>query len=95
MYIKGAEENPWQLCHVPDQYKAGEMCDKAVKEDSSSLVCVLDWFITQGQIKILHDGYGDDGNNDIIGWHDGYQKRRAQKAQIECFASIKMLGLML
>ena len=41
---------------------------------------VPDWFVTQQQIKILqHDWY----NNNLIGWHEGYEKRKAQKAQIE------------
>ena len=60
------------------------MCNKALREDPSSLVCVPDWFVTQRQIKVLHDDYDDDdGANDIIEWHDGYQKCRVPKAPIE------------
>lgn len=60
------------------------MCNKALREDPSSLVCVPAWFVTQRQIKVLHDDYDDDdGANDIIEWHDGYQKCRVQKAPIE------------
>ena len=46
---------------------------------------VPDWFVTKQQIKmmmIIDDDYcyHDD---EFIEWYEGYQKRRAQKAQIE------------
>ena len=41
--------------------------------------CVPDWFVTQQQLKIWHD---DDEDN-FFEWYDGYQKRKAQKAQIK------------
>ena len=36
-----------------------------------------DWFVTKQQQKIWHD------NDEIIGYHEGYQKRKAQKAKIK------------
>ena len=38
------------------------MCDKAAKDDSSSLQLVPDWFVTYQQVKIWHndDDYDDD-----------------------------------
>ena len=37
----GVEKDPLSLEYVPDHLKTQEMCDGAVWEDSSSLVCVL------------------------------------------------------
>ena len=56
------------------------MCDDAVKKGFFYLQDVPDWFVTQQQIKILqHDWY----NNNLIGWHEGCEKRKTKKAQIE------------
>ena len=59
------------------------MCDKALRDDYSSLQYVLDWFVTQGQVKMLDDD--DDYCNDdgLIKWYNGYKKREVQKAKIE------------
>ena len=59
------------------------MCDKAVKDDPSSLQFVPDWFVTQERIDVWYDDdywYHDD---EIIEWYNGYQKRKAQKAKIK------------
>ena len=44
---------------------------------------VPDWFVTQQQIKSRHDDdyYCDDSK--LVRWHDGYQKRKTQKAKIK------------
>ena len=110
MFIKAVEKDPWQLYCVSDHLKTKEMCDEAVGGHSFSLQYVPNWFVTQQQVKIWHDDSeyyydGDDddnGDNDddrIIKWHDGYQKRKAQKTQIKksvnayFLVSIKMMGL--
>ena len=51
------------------------MCDKAVASNSYMLRYVPNWFVMQ-QVKLWHD-------DEIIEWHNGYQKRKAQKAKIE------------
>ena len=59
------------------------MCDKAIKDDPSSLQFVPDWFVGQKQLDIWLDDdywYHDD---DIIEWYKGYQKRKALKAKIK------------
>ena len=76
MCIKAVEVDPWQLYHVPDHFKTQEICDVAVREDPSSLTYVPYWFITQQQIGL----WGDDEVNE---WHNGYRKRKAQKAKIK------------
>ena len=40
--------------------KTKEMCDKAVKDDSSSLQFVLDWFVTREGLDMWYDDYYDD-----------------------------------
>ena len=59
------------------------MCDKVVEDDPSSLQFIPDWFVTQQQLDIWFDDnywYQDD---DVIEWHKGYKKRKAQKALIK------------
>ena len=51
------------------------MCEKAVEKDPRSLQFVPHWFVTQ-QVKPWH-------NDDLIKWYEGYQKRKAQKAQMK------------
>ena len=79
MCIKAVEVDPWLLKYVPDHFKTQEMCDAVVIEDPLLLRYVPDWFVTQQQVK-LRDDYCID---DRLKWHDGYKKRKAQKAQIE------------
>ena len=77
------EENLQVLKYVPDQFKIQKMCDDAVRHDPSSLQYVPDWFVTQKQIGRWYDDieYFDDDVPDK--WYNGYQKRKAQKAQIK------------
>ena len=56
------------------------MSKRAIEADLYTLVFCLDWFVTQEQIKSRQDDHYDDK---APGWHDGYQKRKAQKAQIK------------
>lgn len=83
MYTKAVQEGPLELCYVPDQYKTEEMCDKTVRDDPSSLEYVPDWLVTQREVKIWHDDdyYCDDDR--LVEWYEGYQKRKAKKAQIK------------
>ena len=82
MCIKTVEVDPWQLEHVTDHFKTQEICNKAVRMDPQ-LLNVPDWFVTQQQIKSRHDDdyYCDDSK--LVRWHDGYQKRKTQKAKIK------------
>ena len=65
------------------------MCNKAVRNHFFSLEYISDWFVTQQQVKIWHDDdeYHDDDDDEdddrLIKQYDGYQKRKAQKAQIK------------
>ena len=59
------------------------MCDKAVKDDPSSLQFVPDWFVTQQQTDVWYDDDYWYHDNEIIYWYHGYQKRKAQKAKIK------------
>ena len=81
--IKTLEIDPWQLNDIPDHLKTQKMCDKAAKDDPSSLQFIPDWFVTQQQIDIWHDSKYWYYNDEIIGWCDGYQKRKGQKANIK------------
>ena len=83
MCEKVVEDDPWQLKYAPDQYKTHGMCDKVVRGDSSTLQFVPDWFFTQQQMDVWYDDnycYHDD---EIIEWHEGYEKRMTQKAKIK------------
>ena len=80
--IKALEVGPWLFKYIPDHLNRN-MCDKVVKDDSSSLQYVPDWFVTQQQIDLWHDDYHDDdgdhwdNDNDedkFFECHDGYQK---------------------
>ena len=68
------------------------LCDKAVKDDSSSLQFFPDWFVAREQIDMLYDDYYDDDGDHwdddsdedkFFEWYDGYKKRKAQKAKIK------------
>ena len=60
------------------------MCDAAVREGSSSLIYFPDWFVRQQQVNMQYDDYYDGDNYDeVIQWHNGYQKHKAQKAKIK------------
>ena len=73
---------PCGLEFVPDHLKMQEMCDKAVRDDPSYLVCVPDWFVRQQQVNMWYDDYyNDDDYDEVIGWNNGYQKRKAEKTK--------------
>ena len=67
------------------------MCDKAVKEDSSSLEYVPDWFVRTEWMWMWYDHYYDDDRNHwdndnddkYFDYYEGYQKCKAQKASIK------------
>ena len=42
MCIKAVEKDPWLLKDVPDHFKMQEICNKVVRDDSSSLQFVPD-----------------------------------------------------
>ena len=75
-------KNPRMLKYVPDHFETREMCDDAVGDDASSLVCDVDWFVTQQQLKIWYDDYycNDD---EVIKWYDSHKKRKTQKSKIK------------
>ena len=71
---------PCGLEFVPDHLKMQEMCDKAVRDDPSYLVCVPDWFVRQQQVNMWYDDYYNDGDYDeIIKWHNGHKKGRPRR----------------
>ena len=83
MCIKAVEADPLNLGNVLDHLKTREMCDAAAREDPSSLIYVLDWFVKLQQVNMWYDDYDDDNYDEVIGLHNGYQKRKAQKAKIK------------
>ena len=53
MCCSAVRRKPYTLVYVvPDHLKTQEMCHKAVKNDSSFLQCVPDWFITKEWIDM-------------------------------------------
>ena len=74
---------PWTLRHVPDHLKTEEMCKRAIEADIYTLVFCSNWFVTQEQMKSWHDDDYYCNDDRMIRWYDGYQKRKAQKAQIK------------
>ena len=44
---------------------------------------VLDWFVTQQQVKLWDDDNDYCNDDGYIKSHNGYQKRKDQKAKIE------------
>ena len=59
------------------------MCDKAVKDGTSSLQFVPDWFVTQQQMDVWYDDDYWYHDHEIIKWYNGYKKPKAQKAKIK------------
>ena len=76
---------------VPDLFKTQGKCDKAVRDDCSSLQFAPDWFVKREGLYMWHDDYYDDNdghwdNDDedkFFDGYDGYKKRKAQKAKIK------------
>ena len=89
--ITAFEKYPSNLEYVPDHFKTQEMCEKVVEKEAYSLQYVPDWFVTREWIDMWCNGYYDDDGNhgrydwyDIFfEWHEGYQKRKVQKAKIK------------
>ena len=77
--------NPLLLVYVPDHLKTKEMCGCAIEDDPNTLEFVPDWFVTREWVDMWHDDCYDDGHwhddwhDKFSQWHDGYQKRKAQK----------------
>ena len=84
MCIKAVGAGPSLLPYVPDRFKTQEMCNEAVRMDSWSLEYIPDWFVKQQHIEAWGDDvdYFDDDEDNFFQWYNGYQKRKAQKAQI-------------
>ena len=59
------------------------MCKRAIEADIYTLVFCSNWFVTQEQMKSWHDDDYYCNDDRMIRWYDGYQKRKAQKAQIK------------
>ena len=83
MCIKGVEVHPWQLGDNPDHFKIQEMCNKAVVRSPYALRFVPDWFVTQQQIGLLDEDDDYCNDDELNKWHNGYHKRKAQKAKIK------------
>ena len=87
MCIKALKVGPWQLKYVPNHFKTQEICDKAVRDDSSSLQYASDWFVTMEWVYMGYDGSehcdDDDDEDNFFKQYDGYKKRKAQKASIK------------
>ena len=75
----------WQLKYVPNQHKTRQMCNRAVSRHNVYLLQnVPDWFegVIQQKTKIWYNTgsfYGDS----LIEWHEGYKRRKTQKAKIK------------
>ena len=76
MCIKAVEKDPWHLYYVPDHFKTQKIYDDAVWRDPFSLWFFPEWFVTQEQVKLWHD-YDYYYYDKLIGWYEGYQKRKA------------------
>ena len=49
------------------------MCNKTVRRDPFPLQYVLDWFVTQQQVKIWHDNSDDHDKDRLFEWYDSYK----------------------
>ena len=79
------EASSWQLKYVPDQYKTQEMCNKAVRDDPSTLRYVSNWLFTGEWVRMWYDesDYWADDDDNFFKWYEGYKKRKAQKASLK------------
>ena len=59
------------------------MFNEAVRRGSWTLRHVLDWLVTQRQMKIWHDDAYYCNDNEMIECNDEYEKRKVQKASIK------------
>ena len=60
-----------------------KMCNDVEQRDSYSLRFVPDWFVTQEQLEIWHDGDDYCTGDEIIEWYKRHKKLRTQKAKIK------------
>ena len=58
------------------------MYEEAVSHDLSSLQYVPDWLVTQKQIGRWYDDIEYYDDDELNKWHNGYKKRKAQRAKI-------------
>ena len=71
---------------IPDWFKTQEMCVKAVDVNPYYIKYVPDCFITQEMIENggrCYDSCCDSCNGELHEWFNGYNERKAQKAQIK------------
>ena len=73
---------------IPDRFKTQEICDKVLRDDSSYLQFVPDWFVTNQGVDLWYDHHCDDDGNhwdydDEDEWCDVYKKQKAQKVLIK------------
>ena len=56
-----------------------------MRDESSSLQFVPDWFVTREGVAMWYDDseYCDDDEDNFFKWYNGYKKRKAQKASIK------------
>ena len=71
------------LIEVYDHFKTQVICDTAVKDDSFSLQFVPDWYVTRVWVDMWHDNDYDEDGDKFFEWHEGYKKRKTQKASIK------------
>ena len=79
------------MAYITDHFKTQKICDKAVKDDSSSLQFVPYWFVTWEGVDMWYDDYydddgghlDDDDEDKFFEWYNGYKKWKAQKAKIK------------
>ena len=58
------------------------MYEEAVSHDLSSLQYVPHWLVTQKQIGRWYDDIEYFDDDELDKWHNGYKKRKAQRAKI-------------
>ena len=72
--------------YIPNRYKTQGMCNEVAQKGLFVLKHVPDWFVLQGQLKLL-DKYKIFCINQLydkaIKWYNGYQKSKAQKVKIK------------
>ena len=86
MCDRAIDANPYYLKYVPDCFITQEMCVKAVDANPYYIKYVPDCFITQEMIENggrCYDSCCDSCDGELHEWFNGYNERKAQKAQIK------------
>ena len=86
MCVKVVDANPYSIKYVPDCFKIQEMCVKVFNANPYSIKYVPDCFITQEMIENggrCYDSCCDSCDEELHEWFNGYNERKAQKAQIK------------